>query len=87
MTLVDTTRAARRFRPAFLLRLAAQCRAAVTELRDRRAIARSMARLSPRDLRDIGLTAKDVTGACSGSLSVDAAADLKATARRRSRNW
>lgn len=67
--------------------LAAGVRQMLREATQRRKITASIANLSDKHLRDIGLTRNDVSSIARLPLPFSAAQDLSATARSRAGNW
>ena len=58
-----------------------------SEAKTRRALRSSLAKLSKKDLRDIGLTRNDVLASCKSPLKRNAARDLSEISNTRAKNW
>jgi uncharacterized protein YjiS (DUF1127 family) len=87
MTLTLNDRVRHAERGNILAQLGAKALALAAGLRRRRNLKGELARLSPRDLCDIGLTANYVNRACSRPLAQDVATELYCAARLRCENW
>ncbi len=72
---------------ATLVRLGTKIFTMAAELRRRKGIEKALARLSPRDLRDIGLTPNDIECVGSRPLAHDVATELHHKALLRCGNW
>ena len=87
MTLIRTNQPARAVGSAIVNKIGTRFLVLLAELRARKEIAKALGKLSPQELRDIGLIQNDVESACSNRLSKGASAELLRTARLRSGNW
>ena len=87
MTLIRTNQPARAVGSAIVNKIGIRFFALVAELRDRKEISKALSKLSPQEMRDIGLIQNDVESACSNRLSMGASTELLRTARLRSSNW
>ena len=85
LTLIDRVRQVQH--GGFVVRLAAKRLALAAELHRRRKLKKELASLSPRHLRDVGLTPDDVESACSRPLARDVATELHHKAMLRCGNW
>ena len=87
MTLIRNNQPARAVGYATVNKIGARFLALVAELRDRKEITKGLGKLSPHEMRDIGLIQNDVGSACSNRLSQGASTQLLRTAQQRSGNW
>ncbi len=87
MTLIHTNQPAHTAGNAIVKNIGTRFFALAAELRDRKEISKALGKLSPKEMRDIGLIQNDVESACSNRLSKDASTELLRTARLRSGNW
>ena len=87
MTLIRTNQPARAASNAIVNKIVTRFFALVTELRDRKEIRQALGKLSPQEMRDIGLIQNDVESACSRPLSKGVSTEILSSARLRSGNW